>query len=57
MSANVRKFPMKTANREKALSALLEAASITEAAQKCELSEKNVRRYLEDVDFQKEYRV
>ncbi len=43
-------------NKEKALTALLESASITEAAQKCELSEKTLRRYLEDADFSKEFR-
>jgi hypothetical protein len=46
---------MKT-NQEKALNALLTSVSITEAAHKCELSEKMLRRYLEDADFQKEYR-
>ncbi|HSK72096.1 MAG TPA: hypothetical protein VK892_10405 [Pyrinomonadaceae bacterium] len=43
-------------NREKALSALLEAASIIEAAQKCGLSEKTLRRYLDDKEFLSEYR-
>ncbi len=57
MSENVRKCPMKTANKEKALSALLESATITDAAQKCGLSDKTLRRYLEDEEFQKEYRV
>ncbi len=47
---------MKIANREKALSALLESASITEAAKVCGLSEKTLRRYLEDPEFQKEFR-
>ncbi len=47
---------MKIANREKALSALLESASITEAAKVCGLSEKTLRRYLEDAEFQKEFR-
>jgi DeoR/GlpR family transcriptional regulator of sugar metabolism len=47
---------MKTANREKALTALLESATITEAAKKCELSEKTLRRYLDDADFQTEFR-
>ncbi len=56
MSEDVRKSLMKTANREKALSALLESASITEAAKKCGLSEKTLRRYLEDAEFQKEFR-
>ncbi len=57
MSENVRKCPMKIANREKALSALLESASITDAAKKCGLSDKTLRRYLEDEEFQNEYRV
>jgi DNA-binding transcriptional MerR regulator len=48
---------MKIANREKALSALLESVSITDAAQRCGLSDKTLRRYLEDEEFQKEYRV
>ncbi len=43
-------------NKEKALTALLESASIIEAAQKCGLSEKTLRRFLEDVEFQKEFR-
>ncbi len=56
MSEDVRKSPMKITNREKALSALLELASITEAANKCGLNEKTLRRYLEDAEFQKEFR-
>lgn len=56
MSENVRKCPMKIANRQKALTALLESASITDAAKSCGLSEKTLRRYLEDKDFQAEYR-
>ncbi len=56
MSENVRKCPMKIANREKALSALLESATITDAAKSCGLSEKTLRRYLEDAEFQKEFR-
>jgi DNA-binding transcriptional MerR regulator len=56
MSENVRKCPTKTANRETALSALLSSGSITEAAKKCGLNEKTLRRYLDDADFQKEYR-
>ena len=43
-------------NKEKALAALLESASITDAAKACGLSEKTLRRYLEDADFQKEFR-
>jgi hypothetical protein len=46
---------MKT-NQENALNALLASVSITEAAQKCGLSEKTLRRYLDDADFQKEFR-
>ncbi len=47
---------MKIANKEKALTALLESASITDAAKGCGLSEKTLRRYLEDAEFQKEFR-
>jgi predicted DNA-binding transcriptional regulator AlpA len=43
-------------NQENALNALLASVSITEAAQKCGLSEKTLRRYLYDTDFQKEFR-
>jgi hypothetical protein len=46
---------MKT-NQENALNALLASASVTDAAQKCGLSEKTLRRYLADADFQKEFR-
>jgi hypothetical protein len=56
MSENVRKSPMKTANREKVLSALLESATISDAAIKCGLNEKTVRRYLADAEFQTEFR-
>lgn len=42
-------------NKEKALTALLESSSISEAALKSELSEKTLRRYLEDKDFSDEY--
>jgi hypothetical protein len=56
MSENVRKSPIKTANREKALSALLESATITDAAIKCGLNEKTLRRYLADAEFQTEFR-
>ncbi len=56
MSEDVRKSPIKTANREKALNALLESATITEAAQKCGLNEKTLRRYLDDAAFQTEFR-
>jgi hypothetical protein len=47
---------MKIANREKALNSLLQSATITDAAQKCGLSEKTLRRYLEDAEFQMEFR-
>jgi len=56
MSEDVLKSPMKTANKEKALTALLESATITEAAKKCGLNEKTLRRYLDDAEFQKEFR-
>lgn len=46
----------KQSNREKVLNALLNTTSITEAAKACGLSEKTIYRYLEDADFQKEYR-
>lgn len=46
----------KETNKEKALSALLNTASVIEASQTCGLSEKTLRRFLEDADFQKEYR-
>jgi hypothetical protein len=56
MSENVRKCPEKTANQEKALSALLEASSISEAARNCGLNEKTLHRYLKDAEFQKEFK-
>jgi hypothetical protein len=56
MSENVRKCPIKTANRERALSALLSSGSITDAATRCGLNEKTLRRYLSDTDFQREYK-
>ena len=43
-------------NREKALAALLESGSITEAAENSGLSRKTIQRYLEDKDFSEEYR-
>ncbi len=46
---------MKT-NQENALNALLASASVTDAAKKCGLSEKTLRRYLVDANFQKEFR-
>jgi hypothetical protein len=42
-------------NKEKALAALLESASIIEAAQTSGLSEKTLRRYLEEKEFSDEY--
>jgi hypothetical protein len=47
---------MKITNQEKALNALLESASISDAAIKCGLNEKTVRRYLADTEFQNEFR-
>ncbi len=47
---------MKIANREKALNALLNSASVSEAARTCGLNEKTLRRYLDDAGFQKEFR-
>ncbi len=43
-------------NKEKALTALLAHSTIVEAAQTSGLSEKTLRRYLEDAEFQKEFR-
>ncbi|MDQ3747911.1 MAG: hypothetical protein M3367_02680 [Acidobacteriota bacterium] len=43
-------------NQERALNALIVSASILDAAKNCGLSEKTLRRYLEDAEFQKEYR-
>ena len=56
MSEDVRKSPIKTANREKALNSLLESLTISDAAQKCGLNEKTLRRFLADAEFQKEFR-
>jgi bacillopeptidase F (M6 metalloprotease family) len=42
-------------NKEKALAALLESASIIEAAETSGLSEKTLRRYLEEKEFSDEY--
>ena len=42
-------------NKEKALIALLESASIIEAAEASGLSEKTLRRYLEEKEFSDEY--
>ena len=46
----------KIQNKEIALNALLNSTSTTDAAQKSQLSEKTLRRYLEDAEFQKEFR-
>ena len=54
--SRIKKIMPKETNKEKVLTALIESASITEAASKCELSEKTLRRYLEDAEFQKEFR-
>jgi hypothetical protein len=51
----IKKIMPKENNKEKALIALLESSSITEAAQSCELSEKTLRRYLEEKEFSDEY--
>jgi len=47
---------MKILNKEKIITALLESATITEAAAKCDLNERTLRRYLDDAEFQKEFR-
>jgi len=47
---------MKILNKEKIIAALLESATITEAAAKCDLNERTLRRYLDDAEFQKEYK-
>ncbi len=46
----------KPTNKENALNALLNTNSIKDASKACKLSEKTIYRYLEDEDFQKEYR-
>lgn len=46
----------KTSNREKALAALLECASIADAAKRCELSQETLYRYLKDKEFVADYR-
>lgn len=43
-------------NHEKALAALLETSTVSEAAEKANLSPATLYRYLTDADFQKEYR-
>lgn len=42
-------------NQERALTALLEYPTVSEAAAKCGLHERTVRRYLEDSQFRQEY--
>ncbi len=46
----------KTTNKEKALAALLESASIADAAKRCELSQETLYRYLKDKEFVADYR-
>lgn len=56
MSEIDRFCPMpKENNKEKALAALLESASVIEAAQKSGLSPKTLYRYLDDSEFKQEY--
>lgn len=53
--SDIDQMPKET-NKEKALSALLGSSSIADAAKKCGLSEKTLRRYLEEKEFLAEYR-
>jgi AcrR family transcriptional regulator len=46
----------KETNRERALAALVESASIAEAAKRCKLSKETLFRYLRDESFVSEYR-
>ena len=46
----------KTTNKEKALAALLECASIAEAAKSCGLSQETIYRYLREKEFVSDYR-
>ncbi len=46
----------KVTNKEKALAALLESASITDAAKNCGLSQETLYRYLRDKEFLSDYR-
>lgn len=46
----------KETNKEKALTALLQSASVIEAAAKSGLSPKTLYRYLEDANFKTEYK-
>ena len=43
-------------NQQKALIALVESASVADAATKCGLTRETLFRYLKDADFVKEYR-
>ncbi len=45
----------KQTNKEKALTALLNSASVTEAAGRSRLSERTLYRFLDDADFKAEY--
>ena len=47
----------KIQNKEIALNALLNSTSTTDAAQKSQLSEKTLRRYLADAEFQNDLRL
>lgn len=56
MSEIDRICPMpKENNKEKALAALLESSSVTEAALRCGLSQKTLYRFLEDAEFKQEF--
>jgi AcrR family transcriptional regulator len=46
----------KTTNKEKALAALLESSSITDAAKSCGLSQETLYRYLREKEFVADYR-
>ena len=46
----------KDTNKQKALTALLNSPTITDAAKTCGLSEATIYRYLSEDDFKKEYR-
>ncbi len=46
----------KTTNKERALAALLESASIADAAKSCGLSQETLYRYLRDKEFLSDYR-
>jgi hypothetical protein len=51
----LRKIMPKEINKQKALSALLKSSSVAEAAEISELSEKTLRRFLQDEEFRTEY--